>query len=216
MSSSSSTSQVSFFPPKPRFSFQSFPSQQTSWAKRVKEKVKLVQYISPYMKYLLVFTQHPQVIIAGSVHRCTGSYSGKCVVAREQVISSTTHSLSCHSYAPVNFHKLYPSMSTNWSWDCGLRRDVWVSWSRSVSNDVTSKFFKRGKGSSLLLSFTVFTYWKSSKCKKSLLFYSESYTWLFCVDEFDLVPMLKSFVTFSHRCPKRNMRVCIGKIEVET
>ena len=169
-SSSSSTSQVSFFPPKPRFSFQSFPSQQTSWAKRVKEKVKLVQYISPYMKYLLVFTQHPQVLIAGSVHRCTGSYGGKCVVAREQVISSTTHSLSCHSYAPVNFHKLYPSMSTNWSWDCGLRRDVWVSWSRSVSNDVTSKFFKRGKGSSLLLSFTVFTYWKSSKCKKILLF----------------------------------------------
>ena len=142
----------------------------------MKEKVKLVQYISPYMKYLLVFTQHPQVLIAGSVHRCTGSYGGKCVVAREQVISSTTHSLSCHSYAPVNFHKLYPSMSTNWSWDCGLRRDVWVSWSRSVSNDVTSKFFKRGKGSSLLLSFTVFTYWKSSKCKKSLLFYSESYT----------------------------------------
>ena len=177
MSSSSSTSQVSFFPPKPRFSFQSFPSQQTSWAKRVKEKVKLVQYISPYMKYLLVLTQHLQARVDRRLGSpCTGRFGGRCVVAREQVISSTTYSLSCHSYAPVNFHKLYPSMSTNWSWDCGLRRDVWVSWSRSVSNDVTSKFFKRGKGSSLLLSFTVFTYWKSSKCKKSLLFYSESYT----------------------------------------
>ena len=59
-SSSSSTFQVSFFPPKPRFSFQSFPSQHTSWAERVKEKVKSVQYISPYMKYLLVLTQHLQ------------------------------------------------------------------------------------------------------------------------------------------------------------
>ena len=67
-----------------------------------------------------------RVLIAGSVHRCTGRYGGRCVVAREQVISSTTSSSSCNNYAPDNFHKPYPSMSTNWSWDCSLRRDVFV------------------------------------------------------------------------------------------
>ena len=67
-----------------------------------------------------------RVLIAGSVHRCTGRYGGRCVVAREQVISSTTSSSSCNNYAPVNFHKPYPSMSTNWSWDCSLRRDVFA------------------------------------------------------------------------------------------
>ena len=171
MSSSSSTSQVFFFPPKPRFSFQSFPQSTDVLSRKSEGKSKVgTIYFPIHEVHTRLVTQHKRVLIAGSVHRCTGRYGGRCVVAREQVISSTTYSLSCHSYAPVNFHKLYPSLSTNWSWDCGLRRDVWVSWSRSVSNDVTSKFFKRGKGSSLLLSFTVITYWKSSKCKKSVLF----------------------------------------------
>ena len=131
------------------------------------------------MKYLLVFTQHPQVLIAGSVHRWTWSYGGKCVVAREQVISSTTYSLSCHSYAPVNFHKLYPSLSTNWSRDCGLRRDVWVSWlvdhGRCQMTSLPNSL-REEREVSLLLSFTVFTYWKSSKCKKSLLFFIQNRT----------------------------------------
>ena len=57
----------------------------------------------------------------------------------------------------------------------------WVSWSRLGSNDVTSKFLKERKGKfgsriSLLLSFKVFTYWESSKCKKSLLFFIQNRT----------------------------------------
>ena len=57
----------------------------------------------------------------------------------------------------------------------------WVSWSRLVSNDVTSKFLKQRKGKfestiSLLLSFKVFTYWESSKCKKSVLFFIQNRT----------------------------------------
>ena len=124
------------------------------------------------MSYLLSLTRHPlgkRVLIAGSVDRCTGMY-GSSVVAREQVISSTTYSLSCNSYAPVNFHKLYPSMAQ-------IDRGIAVCEGMSGLVDhgrfqMTSlpASLRQEREVSLPLSFTVFTYWKSSKCKKSLLF----------------------------------------------
>ena len=51
----------------------------------------------------------------------------------------------------------------------------------SVQNDVTSKFLKERKGKfessiSLLWSLKVFTYWESSKCKKTLLFFIQNRT----------------------------------------
>ena len=112
----------------------------------------------------------PVVLIAGSVHRCVG----------EQVISSKTSSLSRNSYVPVNFHKPYPSMSTNWSWDCSLRRDVWVKgYHGSVQMTSLPSSFKERKGKSKFLcccrSQCLLT-GNRQNVRKVCFFYSESYT----------------------------------------
>ena len=138
-------------------------------------QVKSVQYMFPYTNYLLFLTQHPlakRVLIAGSVHRCTGRYGGRCVVAREQVISSTTYSLSCNGYAPVNFHKRYPSMSTNC--DCEGMSGL-VDRGRFQMTSLPSSLERKGKFLCCCRSQCLLT-GNRQNVRKFCFFYSEPYT----------------------------------------